>query len=66
MALTVAEVPTGIKAGVRISPRGVQINPVRALPLVAVSLKSNRCVIILVFALINWKCRYMETNDNLA
>ena len=32
MALTVAAVPTGMKAGVRISPRGVWITPVRAAP----------------------------------
>ena len=32
IALTVAAVPTGIKAGVRISPRGVWMVPARALP----------------------------------
>ena len=32
MALTVAAVPTGMKAGVRIIPRGVEIAPVRAFP----------------------------------
>ena len=32
IALTVAAVPTGMKAGVRISPRGVRITPVRAAP----------------------------------
>ena len=37
IALTVAAVPTGMKAGVRISPRGVEIAPVRALPSVAAS-----------------------------
>ena len=35
IALTVAAVPTGMKAGVRISPRGVEITPARALPSVA-------------------------------
>src|SRR5690606_9401840 len=32
MALTVAAVPTGMKAGVRMSPRGVFSTPVRARP----------------------------------
>ena len=32
MALTVAAVPTGMKAGVRIVPRGVAISPRRAPP----------------------------------
>src|SRR5271154_6999406 len=32
MALTVAAVPTGMKAGVLIRPRGVWIAPVRAVP----------------------------------
>src|SRR3989337_514023 len=32
MALTVAPVPTGMKAGVRTIPRGIVIVPVRALP----------------------------------
>jgi hypothetical protein len=32
IALTVAAVPTGMKAGVRISPRGVRITPVRYFP----------------------------------
>ena len=32
MALTVAAVPTGMKAGVRIMPRGVTIAPSRASP----------------------------------
>jgi hypothetical protein len=35
IALTVAAVPTGMKAGVRISPRGVWMVPVRARPSVA-------------------------------
>ena len=35
MAFTVAAVPTGIKAGVRILPRGVLIVPRRALPEIA-------------------------------
>jgi hypothetical protein len=37
IALTVAAVPTGMKAGVRIWPRGVDIAPVRAAPSVAVT-----------------------------
>src|SRR3954453_21936918 len=32
MAFTVAAVPTGMKAGVRITPRGIEIAPVRAAP----------------------------------
>src|SRR5690606_3985293 len=32
IAFTVAAVPTGMKAGVRISPRRMAISPVRALP----------------------------------
>jgi hypothetical protein len=32
IALTVAAVPTGMKAGVRISPRGRHIRPMRASP----------------------------------
>ena len=35
LALTVAAVPTGMKAGVRISPRFMESVPVRALPSVA-------------------------------
>src|SRR6476660_1261554 len=35
IALTVAAVPTGMKAGVRISPRCIAITPVRAAPSVA-------------------------------
>ena len=34
-ALTVAAVPTGMKAGVRMMPRGVAISPRRAFPSVA-------------------------------
>jgi Tfp pilus assembly protein PilZ len=39
--LTVAAVPTGMKAGVRISPRVVWITPVRAPPSVAWSVKEK-------------------------
>jgi hypothetical protein len=46
MALTVAAVPTGIKAGVRISPRGVEITPTRALPLRDVTEKLNVCTLV--------------------
>src|SRR6478735_3362919 len=35
IALTVAAVPTGMNAGVRISPRRIAMRPVRALPSVA-------------------------------
>ena len=42
MALTVAAVPTGMKAGVRISPRAVAIVPVRAAPSVADREKAKR------------------------
>ena len=38
MALTVPPVPTGMKAGVRTVPRGMEISPRRALPSVASSL----------------------------
>ena len=45
IAFTVAAVPTGINAGVLISPRGVVITPSLALPEVEPSLKENFCVI---------------------
>ena len=35
IAFTVPAVPTGMKAGVRTSPRAVRSTPVRALPSVA-------------------------------
>ena len=41
MALTVPPVPTGMKAGVRTSPRGMVIRPRRALPSVASMEKVN-------------------------
>ena len=41
MALTVAPVPTGMKAGVRMTPRGVAMAPARALPSRALSVKAN-------------------------
>ncbi len=44
IALTVAAVPTGMKAGVRMSPRGVVISPCRALPSCAFRVKPNSCV----------------------
>jgi hypothetical protein len=37
-------VPTGMKAGVRIGPRGVEMTPVRAAPDVALSVKEKRSV----------------------
>src|SRR3546814_17990358 len=42
IALPVAAVPTGMKAGVRISPRFLEIRPVRAAPSVAEMEKENR------------------------
>jgi hypothetical protein len=39
IALTVAAVPTGMNAGVRISPRRIAIVPVRALPSVVRGVK---------------------------
>ena len=42
IALTVAAVPTGMKAGVRISPRRMAIAPVRAVPSVAAMVKAKR------------------------
>ena len=41
IALTVAAVPTGMKAGVRISPRRMAIVPVRARPSVAAMVKAK-------------------------
>ena len=45
IAFTVAAVPTGMKAGVRISPRCIAIVPVRAAPSVAAMEKANLVVI---------------------
>jgi hypothetical protein len=42
IALTVAAVPTGMNAGVRISPRPIAMTPARAAPSVAAIVKSNR------------------------
>src|SRR3954465_11857529 len=42
IALTVAAVPTGMKAGVRISPRRIAMVPVRAAPSVAEIEKAKR------------------------
>src|SRR5438270_721950 len=44
MALTVAAVPTGIKAGVRISPRCMAMVPLRAPPSVAEMVKAMRVI----------------------
>ena len=41
IALTVAAVPTGMNAGVRMSPRAVAIEPLRALPSVSVMVKEK-------------------------
>jgi hypothetical protein len=45
MALTVAAVPTGMNAGVRITPRGMRISPLRAAPSVPVRVKVKLSVI---------------------
>ena len=42
IAFTVAAVPTGINAGVRISPRCMAITPVRAAPSMAEMVKLKR------------------------
>lgn len=42
IAFTVAAVPTGMKAGVRISPRSIEIVPVRAAPSIAAIEKEKR------------------------
>jgi hypothetical protein len=52
IAFTVAAVPTGMKAGVRISPLGVEIFPVRALPSLAATEYENRSVILLRYHLL--------------
>jgi hypothetical protein len=41
IAFTVAAVPTGMKAGVWISPRAIAMTPVRAAPSVAELVKEN-------------------------
>src|SRR3712207_4056794 len=46
MAFTVAAVPTGMKAGVRMTPRGIRISPVRAAPSVLLTLKVKVSVVI--------------------
>ncbi|GGL65787.1 hypothetical protein GCM10011392_20540 [Wenxinia marina] len=46
IAFTVAAVPTGMKAGVRIVPRGVEMAPVRAAPSVACRAKEKRSVMV--------------------
>src|SRR5690606_19071860 len=46
MALTVPAVPTGMKAGVRTVPRGIETSPRRALPSVARSLKEKTSVMV--------------------
>ncbi len=44
IALTLAAVPTGMKAGVRIAPRFIAILPVRALPSVAEMVNEKRVI----------------------
>src|SRR5215470_12915922 len=43
-ALTVPAVPTGMKAGVRMSPRGVLSTPVRAAPSTALMRKGKEAI----------------------
>jgi hypothetical protein len=50
IAFTVAAVPTGMKAGVRISPRNMLIVPARAAPSVASMEKAKRSVMRLPLA----------------
>ena len=45
MAFTVPAVPTGMKAGVRTTPRGIRISPVRAAPSVFATVKVKVSVI---------------------
>ena len=49
IAFTVAAVPTGMKAGVRISPRRIAIVPARARPSVAETVKAKRVLKISSF-----------------
>src|SRR3569833_1862061 len=44
IAFTLAAVPTGMNAGVRISPRCIEIVPVRALPSAAWMVKAKRVI----------------------
>src|SRR3712207_849893 len=44
IAFTVAAVPTGMKAGVRISPPGIAIVPARAAPSTADMVKEKRVI----------------------
>ena len=46
IAFTVAAVPTGMNAGVRIVPRSIAIAPVRAAPSVAAIVKAKRGALI--------------------
>src|SRR3546814_12984966 len=46
IAFTVAAVPTGMKAGVRISPRIMRMTPVRAAPSVAAGRNANLSVLL--------------------
>ena len=48
IAFTVAAVPTGMKAGVRMTPRGMRISPVRAAPSVFETVKVNCSVLMKV------------------
>src|SRR4051794_2761193 len=50
IALTVAAVPTGMNAGVRICPRSIAMAPVRAAPSVALVVKAKRVTTALLAA----------------
>jgi hypothetical protein len=61
IALTVAAVPTGIKAGVRIAPRPVLSKPIRASPFVARTRKSTPPPVMSLFSkLTPFFCRSMR------
>ena len=45
IALTVAAVPTGMNAGVRMSPRAVAMVPLRAAPSLAAMVKEKRAIV---------------------
>src|SRR5262245_24889269 len=58
MALTVPPVPTGMKAGVRTVPRGMEISPRRAPPSVASRRKEKASAIVLL--VVDWRVRRLD------
>src|SRR6476661_5701843 len=65
IALTVAAVPTGMNAGVRISPRSIAIVPVRAAPLQALGTNKLQSVFGTGVALRNyWRSGLIEWRPN--